>query len=240
MLRTDPDRFHNSSPRKRRGLINALGQVSNLLFGTATQAQTDAVHERLERLDVMAEKERVLLNVHSESLNVTTRNMHAVHNAVQRLGFAVNVSNAVVCQFSLKTLQIEGEQQLLHALLDLELALGQISNDVLNLKLRLQALLQTLVTPSMLSDDQLINILRAASIRPHGLLFYAVKKYLGLHRDLIRVTSRLTAVNGTRCFYLTFPLKGDPADTFVVFRIDSLSLRLPNSSYFAHHIPNAR
>lgn len=66
---------------------------------------------------------------------------------------------------------MEGQQRLLQALIDLELALGHISNDVFNLKLGLQSLLQTYVTPMILSDDRLLGILHDASVRPPGLVF---------------------------------------------------------------------
>ena len=40
VLNTEPKRFS----RTKRGLINILGSLSNVLFGTATQSQIDSIH----------------------------------------------------------------------------------------------------------------------------------------------------------------------------------------------------
>ena len=57
--------------RKKRGVFNLLGSISNVLFGTATQDQVDAIHEKLQRVGSMTERERIILNVHSTTLNMT-------------------------------------------------------------------------------------------------------------------------------------------------------------------------
>ena len=235
-LNTDPNRSNAASIlRKRRGLINAFGSLSNVLFGTATQAQVDAINSRIDEIHQLSEQERVMLNVHSKTLNITISHMHNMDSAFHRLTNAVNTTNKILRHFSTLTLQLEGEHQLHQALLDLEFAFGHISNHVLNLKLGLQALLQTYITPSISSDDKLLEILTEAAARPPGLLFPATTEYLGLHRDLIRVSSKTTAVSGTRNFYFTISLRGDPTDTFDVLRIDSLPFPLPNSTLFARH-----
>lgn len=235
-ITADPSRNGFSmNIRKKRGMINFLGSLSNILFGTATQAQIDAIHKKIAVLDSLTEKERILLNVHSTTLNVTIRNMNSMHAALDRLSSAVNISHNIIRKFTLKTLELQGEQKLFQALLDLELALGHISTDILDFKLGLQALLQTYVTPTIVSDKQLLEILQEASFRPPGLLFPAVPDYLAIHRDMLRVTSRSTASTSNRNFYFSIPLRGDPPDVFDVFRIDSLPFSLPNSTFFVQH-----
>ena len=171
VVNTDPTKSHFNYYRKKRGLVNAIGSISNVLFGTATQAQVDAIHDELETLNSFTEKERVLLNVHSTTLNLTLRNMNAMQSALNRLSSAVNVSHQVLRQFSIKTLHIEQEQKLLQSLIDLEFALTHISSDILDLKIGLQALLQTYITPQIVNDSTLLHILQEASHRPPGLLF---------------------------------------------------------------------
>ena len=68
-----------------------------------------------------------------------------------------------------------------------------------------------------------MEILKEAALRAPGLLFPPVAEYLSLYRDLLRVSSRTTAEPGTRNFYFTLPIRGDPPDVFEVFWIDSLS-----------------
>ena len=192
--------------RQKRGWVNALGSLSNVLFGTATQGQVDAIYQRLHELSSLSEEERVLLNVHSETLNLTLRNMVAMHSALHRLDTVVKVSNQVLRQFSIRTLEIKGKQRLFQALLNLEIALMHISTDVLNLKIGLQALLQTYISPTIITNQGLLAILREAASRSPGLQFPALSDYLSLYRSLMRSSSKPTVIAVTRNFYLTLPL----------------------------------
>lgn len=54
------------------------------------------------------------------------------------------------------------------------------------------------------------------------------------------MSSSTTASSGSRNFYFTIPLRGDPSAISDVFRIDSLPFSLPNSSLFAQHTSSAR
>ena len=234
VLNTEPKRFS----RTKRGLINILGSLSDVLFGTATQSQIDSIHNQLINSRQISEEQRRMLNLHTRLLNLTIRNQNTMQSALQRLSSAVNTSFSVLREFSAKTLQLEGEQRMLKALFDIELALSLINDDILDLKLGLQALLQTFVTPSIVSDDKLLQIIKQAAVQPTGLLFPPIAEYLSLYRSLIRVTSRPTYVSGTRNFYLTIPLRGNPSDTFDVFRVDSLPFQLPNSTFFAYYVSN--
>ncbi|KAI3382315.1 hypothetical protein SNEBB_001886 [Seison nebaliae] len=57
--------------RTRRGLFNALGELSHTLFGTATDRQTNYLQNQLTALTSLVEEERKQLNVHSHLLNIT-------------------------------------------------------------------------------------------------------------------------------------------------------------------------
>ena len=122
-----------------------------------------------------------MLNVHSSTLNITLRDMRALQAATRRLEDAVNVSQSIIRKFSIKTQQIEVEQRMFKALLNLELALIEISNDTMNLKMGLLSLVQTYVTPMIVSDDNLLGILKEASLKTPGLLFPAVPEYLAMY-----------------------------------------------------------
>lgn len=122
----------DSLTRSRRGSINFRG-TSKILFGAATQPQINGIYSTIQVLENFVGKERVLLYVDSLALNMTLRNMHAMWWALQQLSAAVNVSSRVHRLFSIKTIRLEGEQQLFHALMDLLFALGHINTDVLGM-----------------------------------------------------------------------------------------------------------
>ena len=169
----------------KRSTFNVLRSISNVLFGTATQEQVDEIHNKIQSIDRLTERERIMLNVHSSTLNMTIREMRSMEAALSKLQEATDLSNKIIQEFFLQTLTIEGEQRMLEALINLELALIALSNDNVNLKMGLLALLQTRVTPSMISDKVLLSILKEASVRPPGLLFSPVPEYVALYRDVI-------------------------------------------------------
>lgn len=156
--------------RQRRGAIDFLGFLSNLFFGTATQAQSDVIHSKLLRLHSLSTEERRQPNLHTEVLNATVRDLHHIHSAISLLESAPALANAIIRQFSLKTLQIKGEMLIVETLILLKLSLSDLNNDTLNLKLGLQQLPQTQVSPLMIPNDVLLQVLRDASHHYPGLL----------------------------------------------------------------------
>ena len=163
IVETDPQLF-----RMRRGAFNILGSISNVLFDTATQEQVDEIHNKMQTMNRLTEKERVMLNVHSSTLNMTIGEMRSMEAALSRLQEASTLSDKIIREFSIQTLTIEGEQRMLEALLNLELTLIVLSNDNVNLKNGLLALLKTGVTHTIISDEVLICILKKMSIRSPG------------------------------------------------------------------------
>ena len=95
--------------RKKCGAFNLLGSTSNVLFSTATQAQVDAIHGRLQKAEAMTEKEITMLNFHSTTLNITIREIRSLNSAISRLELASAMSHKIIRQFSLRTLALEGE-----------------------------------------------------------------------------------------------------------------------------------
>lgn len=130
---------------------------------------------------------------------------------------------------------IEGKQKMLKALLKLELALIDLTNDMNNIKLGLLSLLQARVTPTIVPDKVFVEILQEATRRSPGLLFPAMPEYLVLYMDLTKVMARPVSQLGVTQFYFTIPLSKDRVDTFDVFRIDILRYMVPNNQYIFQH-----
>ncbi|XP_050693841.1 uncharacterized protein LOC126984264 [Eriocheir sinensis] len=220
--------------RQRRGAVDFVGSVESLLFGTATQAQIDVIHEKLSHLHTLSSEERRQLNLHTEVLNATVRDLRHLHSAISRLESASALASAIIRQFSLRTLQIEGEMRILETILLIQLALSDLNHDTLNLKLGLQQMSQTQVSPLIIPNDVLLRVLRNASLHYPGLLFPAAHEYLALYRDVSRVISKGALSLGTLHFYLQIPMKGDPSDVFDVFKMDALPFHLDDTPYFLH------
>ena len=218
--------------RVKRGALNFMGTLSNYLFGTATQNQIDAIHEQINNLHLMSERERQMLNVHSTILNSTMREMRSLQAGITRLEMASVLTRKVIREFSVKTRKINEAEKLLEALLHLQLAIFDINHDILNLKLGLQDMIEAKLSTFIIPNDVLLSILRDAYSKVSGLLFPITPDFLGLWRDFITVSIRYSNTPGTINFYLSLPLQGDPNDMFDVFRIQSLPYPIPGSNYF--------
>ncbi|KAI3378352.1 hypothetical protein SNEBB_010065 [Seison nebaliae] len=86
------DRSKHVTLRKRRGLFDAVGDISHTLFGTATDKQTTYLQQQLKALTSLVEEERQQINVHSHLLNISLTSLHDinefrtdVHNQIQSI-----------------------------------------------------------------------------------------------------------------------------------------------------------
>ena len=226
--------------RPRRGAINLLGQLANLLFGVATQKEVDNIHNQLNDLNHLSEEERKTLNVHTEILNITVRDLRHIHSAIDKLEAAANNTANIIRHFSIKTSMIEEELRMLETIALLQLALSDLNHDLTSMKLGFQEMLDTYASTFVIPDAVFLNILKEASLKLPGLLFPAEPEFLSVYRDISTVYTRQMATGGYLCFYLLIPMKGDPADVFDIFRMSSLPYPLQNSSYFVETVPASK
>ena len=224
-----------ATSRHKRGALNVLGDISHALFGTATQEQVDTIHNRIDELSSLTEEQRRQLNLHTEILNVTARNMAIMGTALQRLEKAVNLSDYLIRGISIQTLQNEEQIRILEALLDLSLALVDIQNDHFSIRLGLQEMLAGHFSSFLVPSGVLLKILYDASLMKPGLLFPARPEYLLLYWDTITVVPRFSISSHDIVFYLLIPLRGEPDDVFQIYKITSLPFSVPNSTYFVRH-----
>ncbi|KAG0722437.1 hypothetical protein GWK47_044479 [Chionoecetes opilio] len=228
--------------RYRRGAANFIGSLANLLFGTATQEQVDKIHKNLDNLNQLTESERQTLNIHSEILNITIRDLRHINSAISRLETAAETAADIIRRFSIKTLEIEGDVRLIETISLIQLALSDLDHDFTNLKIGFMEMLQTYISPLIIPDDVLLDILKKASPRLPGLLFPAEPECLSLYQDISTVYTRRTAFKGSLCYYLVIPMKGDPSDLFDVFEIHAFPSQIPSidPKYFVQITPDAR
>ena len=231
----NPDASH--SRRKTRGAMNFMGSLANTLFGTATQDQVDVIHNRLRSLDTFTEDERKLLNVHSRVINVTLNELNNVHQALEKLEVATRVTKTLMTKMEKNIEKNEKSILSLEILLHVQLALTSIAADHINFKIGLQHMMETHISPNIVTNAFLLQLLDEISIK-HELLFPPKAEYLELHRNAIRVIHK-TALHDLS-FYLLVPLRGIPADIFDVFRMTSLPFPISNSDAFLVHKPSKK
>ena len=222
--------------REKRGAVNFIGSIANTLFGTATQSQIDYIHERLTSLNTLTEKERQVLNLHSETLNVTLNDLTNVHTALDKLEKASEMTGQMMNTMYLDIRQNEQALITLETLMYVQLALSTIASDHVKLRIGLQTMLETFISPEIISNNLLLTLLKDVSAKSTGLLFPSTPEFLGLHKAAIRVLFKQTALTGLT-FYLLIPLRGNPVDTYNVFRMASLPYPIPKTDSFIMHQP---
>lgn len=93
---------------------------------------------------------------------------------------------------------------------------------------------QTQVSPLILTNGVLLEVLRKASLHYPGLLFPAEQEYLALYRDVSRIISKGALSSGILHYYLQISMISDPFDTFDVFNMDALPFHINSMPYFLH------
>ena len=126
---------------------------------------------------------------------------------------------------------------MLETLLHAQLALSIIFADHINLRIGLQTMMETYVSPHIVTNTRLLKLLDDISVNTPGLLFPLKSDFLGLYRAAIRVVHKMTVLHGLR-FYLLIPLRGNPTDTFDVFGMASLPYLIPRTNAFMLHTPS--
>ena len=222
--------------RDKRGAVNFIGSIANTLFGTATQSQIDYIHARLNSLNTLTERERQVLNVHSEIINVTLTDLTNVHTALDKLEKASEMTGQIINTMYLDIRQNAQALIILETLMYVQLAVSTIASDHVKLRIGLQKMLETFISPEIISNEFLLSLLKDVSAKTTGLLFPSTPEFLGLHKAAIRVMFKKTALTGLT-FYLLIPLRGNPVDTYNVFRMTSLPYPIPNTDSFILHQP---
>ena len=237
---------HDKHARKPRGAMNFIGSVANTLFGTATQAQVDFIHKKISVLESLTEDERQKLNVHSRVLNITLADLTQVHVAITQLQRASTLTEKMLNTMVTDIRKNGDAMMILEQLLHVHLALSTIADEHLKLRIGLQTMMETMLSPNIVTNDLLLALLKEIASKTTGLLFPPSPEFLGIHRDIIRVfrvqndvNNKVTAARGLN-FYLFFPLRSNPADTFDVFGMSPLPYPIPNSTYFMLHQPSTK
>ena len=216
-----------SHARYTRGALNFVGSLANLLFGTATQEEVNNIHNKINKLETLTENERNQLNVHTKLLNITIRDMRHIQSAIERLETAANNTFKLIRQFSLQTQELMGEMTILETTVLLQLALSDLNHDLNNLKLGLQDMMYSNVSPLIINDEVFIQLLRNASTRLSGLIFPPQPQFLSMYRDISRIYTRTQRSDvNILVFYLLVPMRGDPQDIFDVFRLHQLPVKM--------------
>ena len=229
--------INNKPKRNRRGAINFIGSIAHSLFGVATDDQINTLNDKLHNLDSLTEKERRLLNIHSQILNVTLHDLLKVQQSVNKLQIFTIVTKDIIRKLEDKLLETEHHLMLLQTLMHVHLALNTISVNHVNLKIGIQELMEGTVSSHIITNEKLMSLLHDVSINTNELLFPLRPEFLRLHRTAIKVVYERDTINQLT-FYFLIPLKNDIHETFHVFHMTSLPYKVNDTNSFISHVPS--
>ena len=224
-------RGRKNKTRQPRAL-NFVANVANALFGVATQRQIEDIHAKINDFATLTEADKTVLNVHTEILNETVRDVHNINLMVQRLDAAIksltNISIAhVSTNAQMSSLIISN--QLIN---QMEWTLNQLQNDYLILTLGLNSFLDAnFPSPHIISDKVFEKLLKVAATKGNGLILPTESSNVALYRSLSPII--LSSYEPNRAlFYLCIPLLGDDSQTFDLYDVNPIPIHIPGTDRF--------
>ena len=222
------------SSRSRRSPFDFVGSLSNSLFGVATQHQIDEIHDRIDQIGSLSQNELDQLNLHTQIINETVRNVQMMQMDITKLRSTVQfiidasmhsqhvtwISMITVCQ-------------------DLIWALNTIHSNFLTMVLGINEFMEKGYPSShLISDRAFSSLLEIAGKRGNGLILPAQPNNLILYRSISSIITKYRQ-DGSIIFYLSLPLSDAVYGPFELYRIGSLPIPIHNTSQFiAYKSPN--
>lgn len=82
---------HPSHARRKRGLLNLLGSVSNFLFGTATEDEVQDLRQHYNKLLTSADQNRRVVNPNCKKNQSSSKSSRKAHGSYQQVDFSDNL-----------------------------------------------------------------------------------------------------------------------------------------------------
>ena len=229
--------------RNRRGAAVAVGlaAVGGLATGaylgsSYSAAKVDNIHEILTALksDMISSIDEI--NVHSRILNITTSQAQLNENSINELSLAHNKTLLWVQALASDIIGLKSVQMAHGILIHLNLALSAFRDECRILDNALSILFGGYIHPYIMNDDALLSLLTNIESNNHKLLFTPQHNNVRLFREITAVTFRRNRANGTAIFYFLIPMLSHPVNSFDLYSIDAVPLRVTpkdKSPFFA-------
>ena len=210
--------------RKKRAYINIIGDLSKKVFGTATEDDINEIHENLENIKDMSEEQRRQINVHTEILNNSIRDISRVQAAMQGLEASTDMLKNIMGEQQNDITIIAAMTEQLSIESVLQLALTELSNDFRDLQYGIDKLFNLYPAHDIISDQLLSDLLTSASKARGGLIFPTTAEFLSIYRDFCTIIPKQTEFNGKITFYLSIPLMDELSNPYDLFKIHSIPI----------------
>ena len=109
--------------------------------------------------------------VYSSILNVTLEDLTNVHHGLDKLKTSMRITEELIYIMNTKMQEIKQGLMMLKNLLCIQLALSIISADHINLRIGLQTMMKTYVSPHIVTISKLLKLLDDISVKSPGLSF---------------------------------------------------------------------
>ena len=178
--------YSSVETRFRRGLVDGIGVLARSFFGVATMSDVNHLASKLMNLHKISEEEKRMLNIHTDLLNRTIRDLNTIKKAESKLAISLNQTLKVINQMSETVHELILEFQASQTMVNIHLFVEDITRDINLIQVGIADLFQNIVSRHIITDKFFLELLVQLEGK-YRMLFPARINYLPDYRQICSV-----------------------------------------------------
>ena len=195
-----------SPSRIKRGLFNAGGSFLNFLLGTAENKDILDLNRTMSKLYEHSRSQDVEINLHTEILNVTAKNMHKIEVVQKKLSNLVEDLGNQIEDISNLSKVLEISMYNSNAFSSLILALMNLNQKTSTLREGVISMVRGKLSPAIIDNTHLQNLLAIIKEKGHSLLIDADNISLNFYYDIATVDAIFDPHTSSILFLVSIPI----------------------------------
>ena len=225
--------------RQTRGLINAIGDGLNWLFGTATEDDTKALRKQIKgveaglgKLHHMTELQTTLIGTLTEGQKLNTRNLALLAKKAAEMERAI-ITDREADHITMRNIrrELDLSQTITSAIRTAGAAVMAFHHEVRDVAKALEHTQQGLVTPAIMTPTRLKTTLSSVTAQlPEGWIPAVPMTDAPAHIYHFLDLSALAIEDGWEV-HIKIPLQYRPYSQYQLYQVTAIPTHLPNSSF---------
>ena len=208
--------------RRKRGIVNGVGEVARFLFGTAMDSDVNRLQETVKNLYANNREQELEFNLHSKILKVSTDRINKIEVVQAKLTKLVLDLADQLEDLNNFTQVIEEQLYNSNAFSSLILALMNLNSKTNVLKRGIESMTSGQLSPAIIDNKALQNILEIIKSQGHHLILQDQNMPLSFYYKLATVHSIFESDSSSILFLVAFPISYESPETFSLKSIHSM------------------
>ena len=212
-------------PRRKRGVVNGMGELSRYLFGTGMDADVQRLNMSLSKLYENSRAQDVEINLHKKFLEIST-------DKISKLGIVQAKLTKLVIDLSDQLEKFNNMTQILeqnlynsNAFSSLILALLNLNQKTLVLKSGIESMMYGELSPSIIDNESLQQLLQIIQDKGHTIVMNNQNMPLSFYYKVANVKAIIESDFSAILFLVAFPVIYDHAEVFDLKSVESLYMQ---------------